>query len=78
MVQKKPTKILDVDVDNIVISKLIEKNNNFQHLIGCLDDFIRPLVLIIRKISGYIKTFKDEINILMPFVIDDNRLSEKY
>ena len=29
MVQKKPTKILDVDVDNIVISKLIEKNNNF-------------------------------------------------
>ena len=36
MVQKKPTKILDVDVDNIVISKLIEKNNNFKHLIGCL------------------------------------------
>ena len=29
MVQKKTTKILDVDVDNIVISKLIEKNNNF-------------------------------------------------
>ena len=78
MVQKKTTKILDVDVDNIVISKLIEKNNNFQHLIECLDDFIRPLVLIIPKISGYIKTFKDEINILMPFVIDDNRLSEKY
>ena len=47
-------------------------------MIGCLDDFIRPLVLIIPKISGYIKTFKDEINILMPFVIDDNKLSEKY
>ena len=35
-VAKKPVKIwdVDVDVDNIVISKLIEKKANFKYLIG--------------------------------------------
>ena len=33
-VAKKPVKIWDVDVDNIVISKLIAKKTNFKYLIG--------------------------------------------
>ena len=33
-----------VDVDNIVISKLIETKNNSKYLTGYLDEVIRPLV----------------------------------
>ena len=55
---KKPIRIWDVNIDNIVISKLIEKKNNFKYLIGYSDKGIRTLVSIMRKISGYIKTFK--------------------
>ena len=34
--------------------------NNSKYLIGYLDDAIRPLVLLLPKINGYIKTFKDK------------------
>ena len=36
---KKAIKISDVNVDNIVISKLIETKNNSKHLIQFLDVF---------------------------------------
>ena len=39
MVQK-PIKNLNVDVDNIIILKLIETKNNCKYLIGYLDDVI--------------------------------------
>ena len=44
------------------------------------DKFIRPLVLIMPKMSGYVKTFKVEykINKLLSFHIDDKKLLEKY
>ena len=68
---KKPIKTLDVNVDNIIISKLMT---------GYLDNDIRPLLLIMPKMSGYVKTLKveDEINNLMSFRIDDEKLLEKY
>ena len=49
-------------------------------MIGYLDKDIRPLVLIMPKMSGYVKTFKveDKINKLMSFHIDDKKLLEKY
>ena len=53
-------------------------------MIGYLDNFIRPLVLIMPKMSGYVKTFKvkdgdkDKNNKLMSFRIDDEKLLEKY
>ena len=52
-VAKKATNILDVNIDNIVISKLIKKKTSSKYLIGCLDKDIRPLVLIMPKISGF-------------------------
>ena len=52
---KKPIKIWDVNVDNIVISKLIERNNNSKYLIGYLDEVIKPLLLILPKMSGYVR-----------------------
>ena len=48
----------DVDVNNIVISKLVETKTHSKYLIGYLNRVIRPLVLILLKMSGYVKTFK--------------------
>ena len=56
----KPIKIWDVNVHNIVISKLVETKNICKYLIGYLGAVIRPLVLILPKINGYVKTFKDK------------------
>ena len=58
---KKPMKIWDVDVGNVVkILNLIKMKNNSKYLIRYLGDVIRPLVMILPKMSGYIKTFKDK------------------
>ena len=64
------------NADNIVISKFVKTKTNSKYLIGYLDKAIRPLFLIIPKMSGYIKTFKAEekINKLMSFCIDDEKL----
>ena len=56
---KKPTKIVDVDVD-IVISKLTETKNYSKYLTGYSDDVIRPLFLFLPKMSRYVKMFKDK------------------
>ena len=77
---KKPIKIWYVNVDNIVISKLVKTKTNSKYLIGYLDKDIRPLILIIPKMSGYVKTFKieDKINKFMFFRMDDEILLYKY
>ena len=81
---KRPIKIWDVNVDNIVISKLVKTKTNSKYLIGYLDKAIRPLVLIMPKMSGYVKTFKvkdgdkDKNNKLMSFHIDDEKLLENH
>ena len=78
---KKPVKIFDVNVDNIVISKLIEAKTNSKHLIGIkFQKAITPLILIMSKMIGYIKTFKvkEGDNKLMSYRIDNKKLLEKY
>ena len=60
---KKPIKIWDVNVENIVISKLINTKPSSKYLIGIkFDKAIRALILIMPKRSGYVKTFKVEDN----------------
>ena len=54
--------ILDVNVYNIVISNLVETTNNSKFLVGYLHDVVRPLILILPKISGYVKTVEDKSN----------------
>ena len=65
-------------MDNIIISKLFKTKTNSKYLIGIrFDKAIRPLVLIMPKMSWYVKTFKvkagdkDKNNKLMSFRIDD-------
>ena len=78
--QKKTIKIWYATVDNIVISKLAKTKTNSKYLIGYLGKDIRPLVLIILKMSGYVRTFKveDKSNKLMSFRMDDEKLLEKF
>ena len=54
---RNPINILDVNIDNIVISNLVETKTNSKYLLGYLDKVIRPLVLLLHKMSGYTKTF---------------------
>ena len=77
----------NVNIGNIVISKLNEKKKkktNSKYFIGYLDKFVRSIVLIYPKISGYVKTFKvkdgdkDKNNKLMSFCINYEKLLEKY
>ena len=49
----------DVNVYNIVISRLIETKTNYKYLFGIkFDKAMRLLVLKMPKMSGYVKTFK--------------------
>ena len=78
---KKPIKIWDVNVDNMVVSKLVETKNDSKYLIGIkLDKAVRPLVLVMPKMNGFAKTFKveDKINKLISFRTDGEKLLEKY
>ena len=43
MLQKEPLKIWHVNVDNIVISKLVKTKTNSRYLIGYLDKTIRHI-----------------------------------
>ena len=80
---KKVIKIWYVDVNNIVILKLIRTKTKFKDSIEYLDKVMRPLVLILSKMSEYVKTFKikdgdkDENNKLMSLDIDDDKALEK-
>ena len=68
----------------MAISKLVQTKTNSKHLIEYLDKVIKTLVLILPKMSGYVRTFKvkdgdkDKNNKLMSFLIDDEKLLEKY
>ena len=82
---KKPITIWDVNVDNIVTSKLAKRKTNYTCLIGIkFDKALIPLVLIMPKMSGYIKTFKvkgedkDKSKKFMSFLIDSEKLLKKY
>ena len=59
---KKPLKFWNFNVDNIVASKLVETKANYKYLIRLkFDKAIRPLVLIMPKMIGYVRTFKVNI-----------------
>ena len=83
-VPKNSIKIWNVKVETIVISKLVKKNNS-KYLTGIkFGKSLRPLVLIMPKMSGYVKRFKikeeDKCknNKLMSFHLADEKLLEKY
>ena len=80
---RNPIKTWDINVDNIVISTLIGTKTNSKYFIGYLDKVVRLLVLIMLKMSGYVKIFKvkdgdkDKSDKLMSFRIDDGKILKK-
>ena len=64
------------------MSKLVKTKT--KHCIGYLDKAIKPLVLIMPKMSGCVKKFevreghKDKNNNLMYFRVGDRKLLQKY
>ena len=58
MRETKVANITDVDVSNMLSSKLVKTKNNSKCLIGHLDRIKKQLVLILSKMSEYVKTFK--------------------
>ena len=70
--------ILDIIFDDIIISKLVDTKTSSRYLIGYLDKVTKPLVLVLLKMSGYVKTFKvKDNNKLLFFRMDDDKLLEK-
>ena len=73
----------NVNFINKVMSKLVKTTNNSEYLIGYLDEVIKPLVLILPQISGYVKTFQDKggdknkNDKLVSLHIDDDKLMKK-
>ena len=55
---KKPLNIWDVNINNIVVSQLISTKTHYKYLIRYLDKVIRLLLLILPKMSGYVKKIK--------------------
>ena len=55
---EKTIKVQNVNVDNIVVSKLIETKANSNYLAGYLDEVIRPLVFISLKEMDLLKFCK--------------------
>ena len=83
-VKKKTINIWDANIDNIVISKLIESKTDSKYSIAYVDKIIRKLVLTLPKMRGCVKIFKvkdgdkNKSNKLVSFRIDDVKLLEKY
>ena len=77
---QKAYKNWNVNVDNTVISKLVNTKTDSKYLTRYLDKDIRPLVLITQKVSGYVQIFKfkDKIMKLISFRTDDEKLLESY
>ena len=74
---KKAIKIWDINVNNVVTSKLVLKKNNCKYLVGSLDKVLRSIVLILSIMRGYVKIFKvqdgdkDKNNRLISFCVID-------
>ena len=75
---KMSMQIWYVDVEKIIISKLVERKDNSSYLTVYLDDVLRPLVLISPKMNGYVKVFiekggdKNKNRKTMPLSIDND------
>ena len=77
---RKPFNVSDIDVNGIVISKEVVygTKNSLKYFIGYFDedDIIRPLLLKLPQMIGFLKEFNDSTT--MSFRIDDSKLFKKY
>ena len=77
---RKPFNVSDIDVNRIVISKEVVygTKNSLKYFIGYFDedDVIRPLLLKLPQMIGYLKEFDDSMT--MSLKVDGSKLFKKY
>ena len=77
---RKPFDVSDIDVSRIVSSKEVVygTKNSLKYFIGYNDeeDVIRPLLLKLPQMIGYLKEFDDSMT--MSLRVDDSKLFKKY
>ena len=76
---KEPIDLMSVNIDQIVVSdKFMHNNEGFKYFIGYQEGgIVKPLLIILPQMSGYIKYFvKDGKN--MSFFIKDDEVWGKY
>ena len=77
---RKPFDVSNIDVNRTVFSKEVVygTKNSIKHFIGYFDedDVIRPLLLKLPQIIGYLKEFNDSMT--MSLRVDDSKLFKKY
>ena len=77
---RKPFDVSNIDVNRIVISKEVVygTKNSLKNVIGYNDeeDVIRPLLLKLQQMIGYLKKFDDSMT--MSLRVDDSKLFKKY
>ena len=77
---RKPFNVSDIDVNKIIISKEVvyRTKNSLKYIIGYIDedDVIRPLLLKLPQMNGYLKEFNDSMT--MSLRVDDSKLFKKY
>ena len=76
---KQPIDLMSVNVDQIVISEKFKHNNDsFKYFIGYQEGkIVKPLCIILRQMSGYIKYFEYR-GMNMSFLTKDDEVWEKY
>ena len=77
-INKKQFKIKDIDINKILISKpeSYGKKNAKKYIIGYNDDVIRPLHILLPKMTICVKYFDDDKTI--SFLADDKELLKEY
>ena len=77
---RKPFNVSDIDVNKIVISKKVVygTKSSLKYFIGYNDEdeVIRPLLLKLPQMIGYLKEFDDSITISLR--VDDSKLFKEY
>ena len=77
---RKPFNLSDIDVNKILISMEVAygTKNTLKYFIGYIDngDIVRPLLLKLRQMIGYLKEFDDSMT--MSLKVDDSKLFKKY
>ena len=77
---EEPIDLMPVNVDQIVVSNRFKQNNeSFKYFIGYQkDEIVKPLCIILRQMSGYIKYFKNGSKNMSYLIKDDDEVWQKY
>ena len=74
---KAPILLEDVDTEKVLVSNKISfGEKNFKYFIGYLYNYnkVKPLHIMLHKISAYVKSYDGQIKSCMYFLIEDDDL----